>query len=220
MIVDCDSHFLPRDAFEHVEGSLAAKRPLITWDENGMFAGVEFPGAPSRVPGSSPVKAGLGSGSQMPGLWDMEHRLREYQQMSIDAQVILPQCGGWWNYLVEADLGTALAHSYNLAMLRAMRGNPDKVHVVANVAAQDPASAVKELEWAAQNRFCGVVLDHTFPVKEHPFGEPTPSRRELWPLFKRAAELDVSMHFHPIQWSTCSGMASPTSSCPLSSTIT
>lgn len=199
MIVDCDSHFLPRDAFEHVEGSLAAKRPLITWDENGMLAGVEFPGAPSQVPGSSPVKAGLGSGSQMPGLWDMEHRLREYEQMGIDAQVILPQFGGWWNYLVEADLGTALAHSYNLAMLRVMRENPDKVYVVANVAAQDPESAVKELEWAAQNSFCGIVLDHTFPVKEHPFGEPTPSRRELWPLFMRAAELDMPVHFHPIQ---------------------
>ncbi len=201
MFIDCDSHFLPRDAFEHVEGDLATKRPIIKFDDNGVLAGVEFAGCPSQVPGSSPVRStGLGSGSKMQGLWDMAYRLREYDQMGIEAQVILPQFGGWWNYLIDADLAIALAHSYNLAMLRVMREYPGKVYAVANVAAQDPKSAVKELEWAAQNDFRGgVVLDHTYPVKDHPFGVPTPCRRELWPLFKRAAELSMPVHFHPVQ---------------------
>ena len=201
MIVDCDSHFLPRNAFEHVAGNFAATRPLVKFDERGFLAGVEFAGCSPQVPGSSPVRAtGLGSGSDRQGLWDMAYRLREFEKMGIDVQVILPQFGGWWNYLIDPDLGVALAHSYNLAMLETMREYPKKVYAVANVAAQDPESAVKELEWAAQNDFRGgVVLDHTYPVKDHPLGVPTPCRRELWPLFKRAAELGMPVHFHPVQ---------------------
>lgn len=200
LIVDCDSHFLPRDAFESVEGRLADKRPRIKFNENGMLECVEFPGVPAQVPGSAPTKAsGLGSGSKMRGLWDMELRLAEYEKMGIGAQVILPQFGGWWNLLIDTELAIALAHSYNLSMLRTMRKYPG-VYPVATVAAQDPESAVKELEWAAENGFRGgLVLDHTFPVRDHPFGEPTPSRRQLWPLFKRAAELKMPVHFHPVQ---------------------
>ena len=198
MIVDCDTHFMPADAFAYVDDSLKALAPQLKLDSQGLLADIEFPGAPAAVPGSTPLPA-PGSGAHCPGNTDMELRLEDYERLGIDRQLLLPQFTGWWSYLIEPALAGALAHSWNLSMLRLMSENPGKIYGVALVALQDVAGAIKEMEWAREHNFPAVVLDHTYPVREHPYGTTLGSHRELWPFFRRAEDLDMPIYSHAVQ---------------------
>ena len=53
MIVDCDTHFMPRDAFDHVGREFLDRRPILKFDETGLLADIDFPGEPSRVAGAT-----------------------------------------------------------------------------------------------------------------------------------------------------------------------
>jgi len=64
---------------------------------------------------------------------------------------------------------------------------------------QDILGSISEMEWAKENGFCSVVLDKVYPVKDHPYGEPLGSHRELWPFFKRAEELSMPIYLHNVQ---------------------
>jgi predicted TIM-barrel fold metal-dependent hydrolase len=198
MIIDCDTHFMPRDAFDHVEREFLDRRPILKFENTGLLADVEFPGEPPRVAGATPLPA-PGSGAHYPGNTDMEVRLKEYDKMGIEAQFILPQFTGWWSYLIDAPLANALAHSWNLSMLRLMREYPKAVHGIALVALQDVAGAIREMEWAKENGLPAVVLDHTYPVQEHPYGTTLGSHRDLWPFFRRAEDLDMPIFLHAVQ---------------------
>ncbi len=182
MIIDCDTHFMPKDAFDYLAPSLSDRKPVLKFDEQGLLVDIEFAGKPSQVSGTTPLPA-PGSGAHHPGNTDMKTRLKDYERMGIEAQFIVPQFTGWWSYLIEPELASALARSWNLSMLRLMKVYPGKIYGVALVALQDVAGAVRELEWAIENGLSAVVLDHTFPVREHPYGETLGSHRELWPFF-------------------------------------
>jgi hypothetical protein len=55
MIIDCDTHILPRDSYARIDGPLAALAPRFTVDADGFINGTEFPGAPRPVPGATPL---------------------------------------------------------------------------------------------------------------------------------------------------------------------
>jgi predicted TIM-barrel fold metal-dependent hydrolase len=198
MIIDCDTHFMPRDAFDHVGKEFLDRKPILKFDEIGFLTDVDFPGEPPRVVGTTPLPA-PGSGSHYPGNSDMGLRLNEYERMGIGPQLILPQFTGWWSYLIDPPLANGLAHSWNVSMLRLMRGYSKTIYGVALVALQDLPGAIHEMEWAKENNFPAVVLDHTYPVREHPYGETLGSHRELWPFFKRAEELEMPIYLHAVQ---------------------
>ena len=198
MIIDCDTHFFPKNAFAFLEGELASKAPRLKLDEAGHLADIEFPGAPPRVPGSTPLPA-PGSGARYDGNNDMAVRLADYDRLGIDKQLILPQFTAWWSYLVDPALGSALAHSWNLSILELMDAHPEEVHGVALVALQDVEGFIREMEWAADQGFVAVVLDHTYPVREHPYGTPLATHREAWPFFARCEEMDMPIFLHAVQ---------------------
>jgi len=198
VIIDCDTHFMPADAFDYVEAPLKSLTPQLKFDEQGLLADIGFPGEPPRVAGTTPLPA-PGSGAHFRGNTDMEVRLRDYDEMGIDAQFILPQFTGWWSYLIEPRLANAIAHSWNLSMLKLMRAQPGKIYGIALVALQDVPGAIREMEWAKDNGLPAVVLDHTYPVKEHPYGTTLGSHRELWPFFQRTEELDMPIFLHAVQ---------------------
>jgi len=198
MIIDCDTHFMPRDVFDHVGEPLGGLAPRLAFDESGFLCDIEFPGGPPRVPGATPLPA-PGSGARYAGNTDMDARLEEYRKMGIDAQFILPQFTGWWSYLIEPRLGNALARSWNVSMLKLMREYPKTIYGVALVALQDVPGAVREMEWAKENGFPAVVLDHTYPVREHPYGTTLGSHRGLWSFFQRAEELNMPIFLHAVQ---------------------
>ena len=57
MIIDCDSHLMPKDAFDSVGGRFGSRKPILKFADNGLYADVEFPGNAPQVPGTSPLGA-------------------------------------------------------------------------------------------------------------------------------------------------------------------
>jgi predicted TIM-barrel fold metal-dependent hydrolase len=199
MIIDCDTHFLPRDAYDYCGAEWDALRPRFGFDHNGQLTAVSFPGAPADVPGATPLPP-PGSGSRHSGLYDIEVRLRDYENLGIDCQFLFPQLTGTaFSYLPEPRLAAAMAHSWNLAVLRHLRAYPQKLIGGALVALQDVPAAIREMEWAHTEGFRAVILDKVFPVHEHCYSEPYGSHRELWPFFARAEALAMPLFLHNIQ---------------------
>jgi predicted TIM-barrel fold metal-dependent hydrolase len=133
-------------------------------------------------------------------LWDVKARMKDYdERLGIERHFILPQFSGWWSYLIDPELATSMAHSHNQSMLRIMQEFPGRIEGSALVALQDVDGSMRELEWARDNGFRSAVLDKVFPVKDHPYSEPLGSRRELWPFFQKAQELDLPLYLHNVQ---------------------
>jgi predicted TIM-barrel fold metal-dependent hydrolase len=190
---------MPRDAFNGVGGALETLKPTLKFDEQELYFDVDFPGYPSEVTGTSPLPA-PGSGAMFRSLWDPIARMKDYDgRLGIDRQIVLPQFSGWWSYLIEPELACRMARSHNESLLRLMTEYSGKILGVALVPLQDLAGAIGEMEWAKDRGFCSVVLDKVYPVKEHPFGEPLGSHRELWPFFQRAEELSMPIYLHNVQ---------------------
>src|SRR4029079_10339014 len=93
----------------------------------------------------------------------------------------------------------AMAHSWNIAILKLLRKYPQELVGGALVALQDVDGAIREMEWAHQNGFRAVILDKFCPVKEHCYSEPYGTHRELWPFFERAEALRMPLFLHNIQ---------------------
>ena len=199
MIIDCDTHLMPRDAFDGVGGSFAAVKPALKFDDQDLYVDVDFPGYPTEVPGTSPLLA-PGSGAMFKSLWEPESRMKDYDdRLGIEQHVVLPQFSGWWSYLIESELACRMARSHNEALLRLMQEYSGRILGVALLPLQDVPGSIREMEWARDNGFCAVVLDKVFPVKDHPYSEPLGSHRELWPFFKRAEQLSMPIYLHNVQ---------------------
>ena len=97
MIIDCDTHFMPRDAFDGVSGPLQSSKPRLQFNDADLYVDVDFPGYPTEVAGTSPLLA-PGSGAMFKSLWDPESRMADYNhRLGIDQHVVLPQFSGWWS---------------------------------------------------------------------------------------------------------------------------
>ena len=198
MIIDCDTHLMPADAFDAVGEHLAALKPTLKFDDQALYADVDFPGY-RDVPGTSPLPA-PGSGAMFRSLWNIEDRMGDYdRRLGIEQHVVLPQFSGWWSYLIEPELACAMARSHNQALLGLMREFPGRILGSALIPLQDVAASILEMEWAKESGFCSVVLDKVFPVADHPYSEPLGSRRELWPFVRRAEELSMPIYLHNVQ---------------------
>jgi len=198
MILDMDTHILPTDIYDYVEGRTADKRPLFKFDRDGVLTSWDFPGN-HVVKGTTPLPP-PGAGGKHRGLTDMEFRLEEYEKLGIDQQLLLPQFSAiYFNYTLDPELALQMAHSYNLSILKLMQKYPRQLIGSALVALQDVPTAIAEMEWAKANGFQTVAVDKVFPVREHQYSETLGSHRELWPFFKRAEALGMPLVLHNIQ---------------------
>ena len=197
MIIDCDTHIMPSDAFDDVPEEFRGKAPIPRYSEEGLLIDIDFPGGPPEVPGVTPLGP-PGSGAKMKGLVDLQVRLDEMPVLGVDSQFVLPQFSGWWTYMIEPALASAIARSYNLSNLRMMERH-DCLVGVAIVQLQDVPAAIREMEWAQKEGFRAVVLDKVYPVRDHPYGESLGSHKELWPFFARAEEMEMPIFLHNIQ---------------------
>jgi predicted TIM-barrel fold metal-dependent hydrolase len=199
MIVDCDAHIILTDSMDYLSGEFAGLAPRFLYDEQGHFVDREFPGQPPEVPGITPTITS-GSGTNYDGMIVLAARVRDCAMMGVDRQVLLPQFTNMrWSYAIEPPLATAMARSHNRAMVAAVEQYPDRFIGTILVALQDVAGAIAELEWGLARGLKAAVLDYTYPVREHPYGETLGERRELWPFFARAAELGVPLYLHATQ---------------------
>src|SRR5262245_2787916 len=199
MIIDCDTHLMPRDAFAAVHGRFGEIKPTLKFNEQDLYVDVDFPGYPHEQAGTSPLLA-PGSGAMFKSLWDIQSRMEDYdRRLGIEQHVVLPQFSGWWSYLIEPELACRMARSHNEALLRLMKEFPGRILGAALIPLQDIGASIREMEWAKEQGFCSVVLDKVMPVKDHVYSEPLGSHRELWPFFKRAEELSVPIYLHNVQ---------------------
>jgi hypothetical protein len=153
---------MPRDAFDGVGGELGSRKPMLRFNQAGLYSAVDFPGDAPQVAGTSPLGA-PGSGAMFRSLWDIEARMEDYEgRLGIDMHIILPQFSGWWSYLLEPGLATSMARSHNESMLRIMEKFPGKILGAALVALQDVEASIRELDWAKKQGFKSAVLDKVF----------------------------------------------------------
>ena len=200
MIIDCDSHIMPPDAFDHVDGSLAGRVPKLKFDEGGGFVDIDFPANPAYLPGTTPLPVThVSQGLKYRGVSDIEARLADSARMGVDVQLVLPLLTGWWSYLLEPRVGAALARSWNRSALALVRRYPRDIAGVALIPLQDVGAAIRELEWATGAGFKAVMLDYVYPVAEHPYGTTLTSHPEVWPFFERVERLDVPVFLHAVQ---------------------
>ncbi|MGE0801259.1 MAG: amidohydrolase family protein [Lautropia sp.] len=198
MIIDMDTHILPIDVYDYVEGPTEKLKPILEFDSNGFLAKWSFPGN-AIIKGSTPLPP-PGAGSKHRGIVDIEFRLEEFRKLGIDKQLLLPQYSAmFFNYVLEDELAQQMAHSYNLSILRLLKKYPNELIGCALVALQDVPSAIAEMEWARANGFHALAMDKVFPVREHPYSETLGSHRELWPFFRRAEALGMPIVLHNIQ---------------------
>ena len=199
MIIDADTHFLPPDVYDYMGDEWDGLRPRFTWDDKGLLVNVEFPGEPPLVPGATPLPP-PGTGSRYRGTYYMDERLRDYEKLGIDQQFLFPQLTSTvFSYLVEPRLATAMAHSWNVSILKLVERYPRELLGGALVALQDPQQAIREMEWAHAQGFRAVILDKVVPVREHCYSEPYGTHREMWPFFARAESLGLPIFLHNIQ---------------------
>jgi predicted TIM-barrel fold metal-dependent hydrolase len=197
MIIDCDTHIMPRSAFDRLPREFDRVRPQLSIAADGAYVALDFPGYPPPIVGATPLGA-PGNGARYPGMTDLEARLQQMDEMGIDIQVLVPQIHGWWSYLVEPDLASAIAVSYNAAIAEIVAVHPDRLWGGALVALQDVEKAIEQMEDAARSGFRCVVIDKVFPVPTHCFSEPLGNCRELWPFFARAEALDMAVLLHAV----------------------
>jgi len=198
MIIDMDTHILPTDIYDYVEGPTADLRPIMKFDSEGVLISWDFPGN-HIVKGTTPLPP-PGSGGKHRGMSDIAFRLDEYDRLGIDRQLLLPQYTAiLFSYTLEPELATQMAHSYNLSILKLLQKYPRQLIGSALVALQDVPGAIAEMEWARANGFQTVAVDKVFPVREHPYSEALGSHRELWPFFRRAEALGMPLVLHNIQ---------------------
>jgi predicted TIM-barrel fold metal-dependent hydrolase len=198
MIIDMDTHILPRDIYDYVEGPLADQRPRFEFDKDGLLVKWSFAGN-HVVKGTTPLPP-PGAGGKHPGLSNIEVRLEEYQKLGIEKQLLLSQFSAiFFNYTLDPALAIQMAHSHNLAILNLLKKYPNELIGAALVALQDVPTAIGEIEWAKKNGFQAIALDKVFPVRAHAFSETLGSHRELWPFFRRAEELRMPVVLHNIQ---------------------
>ncbi len=204
MIIDCDTHIIPRNAFDYIDEGSKQVRPLLHFDKQGLYTHSEFPGAAPLVPGTTPLPSFStsrgGSGTDLLGMTDMEVRLKDLERLGVDQQVLLPQFTPWaWSNLLDPQLAAAIARSYNQSMAAILKQYPKKFIGVAHAPLQDVKAGIREAEWARKNGFKAVVMDYTYAVKEHPYGETLGEHPELRPIFQKLEEMDMVLYLHAVQ---------------------
>ena len=198
MIIDMDTHILPRDIYDYMEGPTADQRPQFEYDKDGLLVKWSFPGN-FQVKGTTPLPP-PGAGGKHLGLSNMDVRLEEFRKLGIDKQILLSQFSAiYFNYTLEPELALQMAHSHNIAIMNLLKKYPKELIGAALVALQDVPTAIAEMEWAKKNGFQAIAMDKVFPVREHQFSETLGSHRELWPFFKRAEDLGMPIVLHNVQ---------------------
>ena len=173
MLIDCDTHFLPRSWLDRVDPALVAGAIAIEWNGgDGAF-----------------YRHGRRVMNFEESVWNLEKRIPSMQQDGFDLQVLIPE-NRPLIYETERDLGCALARAYNDAAAEDLKaGGP--FYGVAWVYLPDTEEAIAEMARAATVLGLKAVKLMGGYDSVH-LGSP-----ELQPFYAKAAELDIPLLLHP-----------------------
>jgi 2,3-dihydroxybenzoate decarboxylase len=119
-----------------------------------------------------------------------ELRLKEMDEAGVDMQVI--SHGAPALQRLEKDLAVALAPKVNDRLHAMIQANPKRMQAFAALPTEDPKAAAAELERCVNKLgFKGAMLHGL--SREGRFMD----EKEFWPIYERAAALDVPVYMHP-----------------------
>jgi 2,3-dihydroxybenzoate decarboxylase len=114
---------------------------------------------------------------------------REMDEAGIDLQVLSHSTPGL--QVVDAEAGPALARRTNDRLHEAVQRHPDRFSAFAVVPTANPRAAADELERAATKLgFKGAMVNGMTGGVFH-------DDKRFWPIWERAAKLDVPIYIHP-----------------------
>lgn len=116
-------------------------------------------------------------------------RIAHMDATGVDVQVL--SFGAPGTQIFEADVAIPMARDANEKMYAAMQAYPGRFEAFAALATADPEAAADELERTVVDwGFKGTMLNG------HQRGEFL-DKKKFWPIFERAAKLDVPVYLHP-----------------------
>jgi 2,3-dihydroxybenzoate decarboxylase len=116
-------------------------------------------------------------------------RIREMDEAGIDLQVLSHSIPGL--QVVDAEAGPPLARRTNDRLHEAVQRHPDRFSAFAVVPTANPRAAADELERAVTKLgFKGAMVNGMTSGVFH-------DDKRFWPIWERAAKLDVPIYIHP-----------------------
>jgi predicted TIM-barrel fold metal-dependent hydrolase len=118
-----------------------------------------------------------------------EGRLKSMDENGIDIQVLSLTIPGVER--LHPQIGTALARNVNNALAEVIKRYPDRFLGFASLAPQSPEEAAEELERCVKELNLRGWKTHSN------YGEGYLDDKKYWPIFERAAKLDIPVYLHP-----------------------
>ncbi|HZT06203.1 MAG TPA: amidohydrolase family protein [Chloroflexota bacterium] len=186
--IDCDSHFLPFDAFDDVDPKFLGRRPHFIEDGAGRSV-VIYKDRAEHVPSFMwNYPTCLVMGRRHPGTSDADVRAADLKKIGFDRQVLVPN-NAPYAYDVDPELGASVCAAYNNAVARALKRHPEFIGL-AVMPMQDVSLAIKELDRAI------LELGLHAPQIGTAINDRNLDEFEFWPFYQRVEELNVPLIVH------------------------
>ena len=155
-------------------------------DANNAFNGNRPPMSPEQA---EAMKFLMSRSFPGPELLDFEKRIEYMDRSRIDVQVL--SVTSPVSDLVPAEEQVRICRQANDITRQHMDDYPGRFRGFATLPMADPGSAAMELERCVKELgFCGVMLAGRYKGRFY-------NEAEFFPIFEKAAELDVPVYFHP-----------------------
>ncbi len=155
-------------------------------DWNNQFAKKQEPASPEQAEAMKFMMAHAFPGDE---LLDFDKRLAFMDENKIDMQVL--SLTSPVSDLVPAQEAVEICRLANDITKQHMDEHPDRFAGFATLPMADPKAAAGELERCVKELgFCGVLLAGRYKGRFY-------NEEEFFPIFEKAAELDVPVYFHP-----------------------
>jgi len=196
--IDCDSHFLPYDAFEDVDSRFGDLRPQFVFNGSGKDV-VIYKARTEKLPHfmwNYPTSFRLGK--RVAGVSNPDARVGDLAKIGFDRQVLVPN-NAPFAYDVDPELGESVCRSFNNAVARALKKHPGKFIGLAVLPMQDVSRAIRELDRAVLE--LGI---HAPQIQTHILDRNL-DEHDFWPFYKRVEELGVALIVHCSHLSVTAG---------------
>ncbi len=197
-VIDCDSHFLPHDAFDDVDPAFASRAPRFVFGSGGKEI-VVYNERTSQLPAyMANYPSVYQFARRTAGVFDADARVADLAKIGVDRQVLVPN-NGPFGYDVDPQLGASVCRSYNNAVARAIEKHPGRFIGLAVMPMQDVKLAVEELERSVLElglhapQIGTNVLDRNL------------DEYELWPFYEKVEALGVPLIVHSSHLSVTGG---------------
>jgi aminocarboxymuconate-semialdehyde decarboxylase len=194
--VDCDSHILPDDAFDEVAPEYRAQGPKLVTDDRGVR--VVYPARQRGIPDyARHIPNPFNPRPRVPGD-DPAQRVTDMATSKFDMQVLVPNNGPFY-YDVDPQMALSVCRSYNNSIGRIIGKFPGKFIGLVTLPLQDGELAAQELERAVRQ------LGLHAPVSYTSVNENDIDIESLWPVYRKAEELNVPIIVHPVNTGPIAG---------------